>query len=161
MSFRNVPLFDILADQQSIYPGFGPVLPHSQARLDRFIKLADQATERIQSEFLAEKPQKDVGIETLDGIIEQMWSEDWDPQSGDINLFSTDFGLVLTRIIQALVGGRLVFRSETDLNHVSLYWPDRQIEVFPFHKIYKCLANRTGESLKMFVEAIRESNAEA
>ena len=154
MSLFQTPPFDVLADQKEIYPGFGEVLPDSPDRLDRFRKLADNALIRIQEGFVSDSLLLNIQPETLDDLVQQMWAEGWDPESGDVNFFVTDFGLVLTQMLQELVGGQLVFRSENDLNHISLYWPDRSLEVFPFHKSFKCLTVKEGESFRLFVQGV-------
>ena len=56
--------------------------------------------------------------------------------------------------IQDVTGGQAIFRSRTDLSHASLWWPEKRVEVFPFHKMYRRLVDRDGESLVFFVKAL-------
>jgi hypothetical protein len=79
-----------------------------------------------------------------------MWTEGWQPERSDINLFATDFGCVLTKAIEQTLDGMLVFRSSSDLSHLSVWWPQAQVEAFPFHKTYKRLLSEEGESLGFF-----------
>ncbi|MBN1919224.1 MAG: hypothetical protein JW889_15070 [Verrucomicrobia bacterium] len=90
----------------------------------------------------------------LDKIIDGMWREGWDPDASDINLFVRDFGLVLASSVLSLLGGDLVFRSEEDLSHLSIWWPVFQVEAFPFHKVYKRLYVSQGESIVSFVRGV-------
>jgi hypothetical protein len=55
---------------------------------------------------------------------------------------------------QDLLGGKLIFRSPGDIVdvHNSILWPG--VEVFPFHKAFKCLTDRDGESMAYFVRGI-------
>lgn len=154
MSPLNLSHFDLLTGQKESYPGFGNPLPESSARSSRFNTLVDAAVTRVQEGFSVNLADDSVITTKLDSIISEMWSEDWNPEPGNVNLFSTDFGLILTRTLQRLAGGTLVFRSETDLNHTSIYWPTLGIEAFPFHKVYKRLNAKEGESLDTFVGGV-------
>ena len=49
-----------------------------------------------------------------------------------------------------------MFRSESDLNHVSLWWSEQAVEAFPFHKMYKRLTSREGESVSFFVRGLEQ-----
>jgi hypothetical protein len=61
---------------------------------------------------------------------------------------------LLIQVTQDLLGGRLIFRSPGDVVdvHNSIFWPG--VEVFPFHKVFKCLTNRDGESMAYFVRGV-------
>ena len=53
-----------------------------------------------------------------------------------------------------LLGGRLIFRLPGDVVdiHNSIFWPG--VEVFPFHKAFKCLTEEEGESMSYFVRGV-------
>ena len=77
-----------------------------------------------------------------------------DPHVGNLNLFTRDFGLLLTEATLDLLGGRLVFRLPGDeiYVHNSIFWPG--VEAFPFHKAFKCLTESDGESMAYFVRGV-------
>lgn len=154
MSSPNLSHFDLLTGQKESYLGFGNPLPESSGRSSRFDALVDRAVIRVQEGFSVNLADDSVSATRLDSIISEMRDEGWKPESGNVNLFSTDFGLIVTRTLQRLAGGTLVFRSETDLNHTSIYWPTLGIETFPFHKVYKRLNAKEGESLDTFVRGV-------
>jgi hypothetical protein len=83
-----------------------------------------------------------------------MWNDGWSPEKGNINLFATDFGLVFVDAIHAVMGGELVFRSDSDITHLSMWYPTFKIEAFPFHHVCKCLLESDGSSLGYFFHAL-------
>lgn len=91
----------------------------------------------------------------LEGVIEDMWQQGWDPHHGNVDLFVRDFGLILCKSLYSQCsGGSLQFRSQTNLDHTSIWWPAQGIEAFPFHKIYKRLFSRSGESTVFFAAGV-------
>jgi hypothetical protein len=90
----------------------------------------------------------------LDKINSSMWDSGWNPQGGNVNLFTRDFGCVLTKSILALLGGVLIFRSREDVSHLSILWASSKFEAFPFHKVQKCLHSRYGETMASFMDGI-------
>ena len=96
------------------------------------------------------------GILSLEKLVGQMWDEGWDPEHGDINLFARDFGSLFFVGIHTILKGAQVFRSETDLSHASLFWAHRKAEAFPFHRIYKRLYAKDGESLPYFFDGVKQ-----
>jgi hypothetical protein len=152
--FREVPPFDYLEGQDSPYEGFGEALPVSQAREKVLRSLIAQATGRVEEEFEVELSDPNQASTELENVIAQMWAEGWNTGSGDVNLLATDFGLILTGVIGELHGGELIFRSETVLDHLSIWWVEDAIEVFPFHKAYKRLFSQYGENLNTFIRGL-------
>ena len=92
----------------------------------------------------------------MDQIISEMWDSGWNPETGNINLFARDFGVVLVDAILKSLGGKPIFRSEKDMSHLSIFWANSKLEAFPFHKVLKCLFNRQGESASSFVSSLYE-----
>lgn len=151
MSRNEIPVPDALSGDKSPYSGFGKplgVVP------ERFAKVVLEARSRIKGTFGASFVDGRRGVKTLEALIADMWSEDWNPAEANINLFVSDFGSVLTDLTQKALGGELIFRSEVDLSHVSIFWPQVRLEAFPFHKVYKRLMARDGESLVFFFDSL-------
>jgi hypothetical protein len=154
MSFRDIPLFDMLDNQDGPYPGFGDILTTTKHRDMAYIESLRIAKERVEDCFGFRFSSEKSNTSVLEQIISDMWKEGWDPSTGNINLFTTDYGLLLSNSIQTIVGGSLILRSENDLSHSSLWWPKLKLEAFPFHKVYKRLINEDGESLMLFEKGI-------
>ena len=156
MSFHEVPPFDMLTGLSLPFDGFGNVLKSSQERIDKFCGLASQACHRIEDTF-AVAFQADAAevSRQLDAVIDSMWEEGWDPSTADVNLFATDFGLVLAAAMCTASPESLTFRSESDISHISLWYIDRGVEAFPFHKVVKRLLQRDGESIASFVDGVQ------
>jgi hypothetical protein len=152
--FRDVPPFDVLTCQTTPYAGFGEPLATPSECERQFLHTEKQARDRISEVFALELGGPEQIPAKLEAIIGQMWSEGWDPERGDTNLFSTDFGCLLTEALHQTLGGCRVFRSATDLSHLSLWWPERRVEAFGFHKTYKRLLTNDGESLVFFARRL-------
>jgi hypothetical protein len=152
VSSPDLPLFDILANGARPFEGFGKVLPDAEAG-ERFAAMLEVATRRVQEVFgLPEARQLDVAA--LEAIARDMWLQGWEPGNGNVNLFTTDLGSLLTRALVAAFGGEVTFRSTSDLSHASVWWPQTRVEAFPFHKMYKRLTAERGESLVDFLGAL-------
>jgi hypothetical protein len=150
-----VPLFDLLKGQDMPYEGFGDILPYSSENNNSFDSLTEEAEERMKESFGVELNDVNKTIVDLENTIEEMWQEGWNPEEANINLFATDFGLLLSKIIKELYGGTTIFRSSSELNHLSIWWNEKGVEVFPFHKAYKCLTNEYGENMVSFVKDLK------
>ena len=155
MSYLEVPPFDVLTKQRLPYEGFGAVLPVSEDVQQRFEEVAKQARDRIGDVFSVRIGEDQDAVRKLEDIIAEMWSQDWNPEEGNFDLFVRDFGSIFTRSVSRLLGGRLVFRSETDLSHLSCWWRSSEIEAFPFHKVHKRLSFQEGESLPFFFSGLQ------
>ena len=153
MSLLEVPPCESLAQGTSPYSGFGPLVSETET-IENFSRVVSEASTRISQMFGVSPPADRTGIAALEEVVSGMWSEGWDPETADVNLFVRDFGSLFMSIIQAMNGGEAVFRSKTDLSHASLWWPKKRLEVFPFHKMYRRLTDREGESLVFFVDSL-------
>jgi hypothetical protein len=153
VSLLEIPPFEALTQGTSPYSGFGPLVT-DKATAASFDRVVSEAVARISETFGLAASLDEKGVAALEGVVSRMWDEGWDPEARDVNLFVRDLGSAFMAIIQARVGGEAVFRSQTDLSHASLWWPQKRLEVFPFHKMYRRLIERDGESLTFFVEAL-------
>ena len=156
MSFHEVPPFDSLTDQAAPHEGFGDILSCRDITERKFIEGVAEAANRISEVFDVRIGTRLGNVRELDRLIDDMWFEGWTPNDDAINVFATDFGSVLTHLIREAFGGELVFRSDSDLSHLSCWWESERIEVFPFHKTYKRLSSREGESLVFFVSRVKQ-----
>jgi len=154
VSSLRVPAFDLLTEQQIPYGGFGDPLPDSSERPSRLDDAADEARCRIEKSFAINLDKPSNVPERLDGIIAGMWVHGWSPEKGDINLFVGDFGLLLTSALLKRFGGKAVFRSDEDVSHLSVWWPEKGIEAFPFHHVLRCLLEQESDSNSSFVKGI-------
>ncbi len=156
MSFRDAPLFDLLSGAVSPFSGFGPLIPPELA-IPRFEEVADQARERLADVFGIGITQGSEVLEAIEAVIASMWLEGWDPDQGDLDVFARDFGTLVATAILNTLGGKLTFRSETDLSHASLWWEDAKTAVFPYHKVAKRLLRRDGEDLRYFWRSLAKT----
>jgi hypothetical protein len=154
VSFRDIPEFDSLTGVDAPFGGADIAL-REEAR-PRFEEVFHQAHSRIRETFGIAVPSGLLGSENLEMLIAEMWSEGWDPAKGDVALFVRDFGVLLAHGILDDLGGLLIFRSLTDLSHVSVWWPQMRIETFPFHKMYKRMTCIDGESLTYYTRSLKD-----
>lgn len=145
--------FDALSGSKEPFEGFGPALPSVGAER-AFRVVVSQARERVKSVFNEDIGPDRRGVETVEQVVVTMWQEGWNPEAGDLDLFARDFGALVTDSILSEVGGTLVFRSQTDLSHTSLWWPAQQFEVFPFHRAAKRLVRQEGEGLLYLFDSV-------
>jgi hypothetical protein len=158
LSIRDIPNFpaiDMFSGKATKpYHGFGGVIANS-GELERQLHAdAVRVREDFRKTFRARLVSPTSTPKELDDIVKKMWETGWDPRVGNLNLFIRDFGLLLIEATMELLGGRLVFRSPGDdvYIHNSIFWPG--VEVFPFHKAFKCLTESDGESMAYFVRGV-------
>ncbi len=154
MSDDDVPLLDILEGVDAPSQFFGAVAVLSSREVRRFQKAAATARGRVEEGFRRMWNAPGADPRKLDEIIDEMWDQGWVPDIGDLNLFSTDFGLILTEAIFRRFGGKLVVRSEVDFKHCSIWWPEKRLEAFPFHRVLKRLYKREGDSIEFLIAGI-------
>ncbi len=153
MSPLEVPPFEALTQGTSPYSGFGPIV-NDEETTQNFSRVVSEASARLDEMFGLTPSRDRTGIAALEELVSRIWSEGWDPETADVNLFVRDLGSILMSLTQAIAGGDTVFRSPTDVSHASLWWPNERLEVFPFHKMYRRLVDRDGESLVFFVDGL-------
>lgn len=153
---NQVPAFDAILGIALPFAGFGDVLQNTSEIEAKFRLTALEAQKRLHRGFGTRFQNVPETLQELDRILADMWNTGWKPESGNLNLFVTDFGLVLAVSILDLLGGVPTFRSETDLSHFSIVWPSIKLEVFPFHKSLNCLNCREGQSISGFVTGLTE-----
>lgn len=135
----KVPAFDLLDGQEQPYTGFGEPLKKSTKRTDKLAALIENAYLRIHDGFNVDVSDPSDAAREIDRILEGMWSQGWSPTDANVNLFSTDFGLAVTGAMLKKYGGEVIFRSDTVLDHLSIWWKAERKEAFPFHHMLKCL----------------------
>jgi hypothetical protein len=156
-SSHEIPLFDVLTNRSSPYSGFGEILQNSAQLENELHEAAATARHQVQDTFDTKlRTSQETPKEELDAIVRTMWNTGWDPEVGNLNLFTRDFGLIMIEAVLHLVGGKLIFRSARNANHCSVYWDTAAIEAFPFHKAAKCLLNQDGESMAYFVDSLAD-----
>lgn len=155
MSRNSIPLFDFLSGYSAPFGGFGTPLEQSPEKMHRFHTEAKEAKKRLVVGFQKQLSDLESVTKELESIASEMWMQGWDPNKDAINLFTTDFGLVLTSSIVESLGGVIIFRQEEDISHLSIWWQHKHAEAFPFHKIYKRLFKSEGESISFFVDRLR------
>jgi hypothetical protein len=158
LSIRDIPDFpaiDMFSGKATTpYHGFGGVVQESSELERRLHADAARVRAEIRKTFRVRLESSTSIPKELDGLVERMWATGWNPHVGSLNLFTRDFGLLLTEATLDLLGGRLVFRSPGDeiYVHNSIFWPG--VEAFPFHKAFKCLTESDGESMAYFVRGV-------
>jgi hypothetical protein len=154
--FLEVPPFDVLTGQAEPYVGFGEAIVDSQEFENVLIDTERRARNRISEVFGVQWDGVREVIPMLEAIVNRMWEEGWSSNADETNLFAADFGCILYIGLHQMFGGRYVFRSPSDLSHASLWWQQKGVEAFPFHKVYKRLIAREGESLSYFADHLKQ-----
>jgi hypothetical protein len=95
------------------------------------------------------------GHKPITDAICSMWTAGWDPDRDNLELFTRDFGAILCGSLLEARGAVLVARDGEHGFHSSVSFPDKHIEAFPWHKVYKRLRCRDGESLVYFFDSVR------
>lgn len=155
MSNLEVPPFDMLTHQDHPFSGFGETTAYENTLPLEFSTTARTATQNVVDTFGLEPALGFDFIKSLDEIVDEMWQEGWDPHKANINLFTRDFGCLVTVSILNELSGTLVLRSKPILDHASIWWKDKSLEVFPFHVTFKRLLYRDGNTLHFFARAVR------
>lgn len=157
MSKIDIPPFDIITGDANPFDGFGKIIEDKKNVEIRFLKVVKEVSDRIRDIFNIDVDCENYDAVTdLENIIYQMWLEDWDPEAGDYNLFTRDFGSILAREIKSRLGGEYIFRSRKSLDYMSIFWKEKKVEAFPFFKVLKRLFNKDGESLTYFFASLRK-----
>jgi hypothetical protein len=150
-SHNEIMDFDLLVGKAPPFLGFGEVIQESEELEKELDTAADQVRRQIRDTFGAKLDNPSTTPKELDDIIQELWETGWDPQVGNLALFTRDLGLLLTEATLDLLGGNLIFRSKSDVMHWSIFWADQGVEAFPFHKALKCLTHLHGETMTFFV----------
>jgi hypothetical protein len=157
LSKIDIPPFDIITGDAIPFDGFGNIIEDKKNVEISFIKVLKEVSERIRDIFDLDLDCENIDAVTdLENIISQMWLEGWDPEVGDYNLFTRDFGSILAREIKSQLGGEYIFRSRKRLDYMSIFWKEKKVEAFPFFKVLKRLFNKDGESLIYFFNSLRK-----
>jgi hypothetical protein len=157
LSKIDIPPFDIITGDAIPFDGFGNIIEDKKNVGISFIKVLKEVSERIRDIFDLDLDCENIDAVTdLENIISQMWLEGWDPEVGDYNLFTRDFGSILAREIKSQLGGEYIFRSRKRLDYMSIFWKEKKVEAFPFFKVLKRLFNKDGESLIYFFNSLRK-----
>jgi hypothetical protein len=147
-------MFDLLKGEETPTFIFGNTFIEPKEEMRNLQVVSNEAKRRFVEMFLGNK--KEITISFLEKTIRKMWEEGWTPQKGNINLFATDFGAILTCLLLKRLNGKIVFRSKTDLNNLSIWWEKKKIEVFPFHKMLKRLSSQEGDDIEYFFNQIEQ-----
>jgi hypothetical protein len=148
---REIVDFDLLVGKTEPFLGFGEVSQNSSEIERELHKAADQARQQLRRIFGAKLDNASTTPKELDDIIQELWQTGWNPETGNLELFIRDLGLVLTEATLDLLEGKLIFRSTGNVIHCSIFWAEQGVEAFPFHKALKCLTHMHGETMTFFV----------
>ena len=141
----------------------GPVVQGVAATqgLRDLAEIAVTARNAVRHIFRQDLEADEAGMSRLDEIVQGMWRDRWNPAEANLDLFVTHFGSLLASALLSLSGSEAIFRDGRALDHVSVFFRlEPSMEYFPFHKAYKCLTNREGESFaQLFRDARRQAGA--
>jgi hypothetical protein len=151
---HQIPTVDLVRGKRP-YLGYGPVVQDSPQSQSELHEAAISVRHDLREMFGVRLERPSDAAAELDGIVRSMWGSGWDPEIGNVELFTRDFGLILIEAILELEGGKLIFRSKDNALHWSIFWPGAEIEAFPFHRTLKCMLHREGESMTCFVNDLR------
>ena len=155
--------FDALVGGRTPTLMFGPPLQGDLEASARcaLAELSVDARRRVADSFKETIEPNAAGVEGLDDIIKNMWKSDWSPEHSIIDRICTDFGALYCAAFLSVSGLQPVFRSTTELDHVSFWNAASTREYFPFHKVVKALSSCEGESLaQMFADALSDRPAQ-
>lgn len=154
VSNHKILPFDLLNGQAEPFAGFGAILLGGPQQVELFRKCVNTAKQRVRDTFGVTCDNVRTVPSELDGIFKQMWAQGWSGTSSSLNLFVTDLGCILTDSLLGFPGARLVFRSENDISHLSVWWEESHIEAFPFHLVLKCLTENGTTSAGAFARGV-------
>jgi hypothetical protein len=157
MTTAAIPAFDALQGKDSPTDCFGPVLradAHVRA-MSNLAAVCEQAEAAVRDIF-GQDLTRPGSIVELDDVIHEMWATGWDPAPGNVKLFVVHFGALLASAMLRTHGTVGVFRSETIIDHVSVWHRQSRTEYFPVHKVVKCLTARYGESASQMYNDLRK-----
>jgi hypothetical protein len=157
LSKIEIPPFDLITGDAIPFDGFGNIIEDKKNVEISFLKVLKEVNDRIRDIFNLDLNCENIdAVKDLENIISQMWLEGWDPEAGNYNLFTRDFGSILAREIKSQLGGEYIFRSRKRLDYMSIFWKEKKVEAFPFFKVLKRLFNKDGESLTYFFASLRK-----
>ena len=113
----------------------------------QFFEAVTKARAQVLDAFGVEIVAGADGVSSLDGIIKEMWDTGWSPDRNSLDLFMADFGVLFAAALLGIAGAAPVFRSSQVIDHMSVWLPQAGMEVFPIHKVLKCLRHSEGENL--------------
>ena len=158
MTQIEIPPFDAIIGSAKPTGSFGDILKYEEHEkaISEFENLVLLAKEAVREDFNLNLSDFTNAADELDNIILEMWSEGWNPENGDLNLFCSHFGAVLASLLIAVPNTKFVFRSSTELDNLSIWHEPSKTEYFPFHKIAKCLTVKHGESVRQMVNDLNQ-----
>ena len=143
--------FDLLVGKTAPFLGFGEVIPDATQIEWQFHKSANQIRRQVRNVFGVRLDSASTTPKELDDIVQELHESGWSSKTGNVELFTCDLGLLLAEATLELLGGRLIFRSPSNVVHCSIFYADQGVEAFPFHKALKCLTQEDGETMTFFV----------
>lgn len=144
-------MFDVLAGGASPSGDFGPVRRPGPG----FDDMALAVRTRIEESFDVDLNVAADVPEAIESIAAGMWSTGWTEMDANTAVLPHDLGLVLTVALHVTLGGSILTRGDDQWIHCSIWWEDRRLEAFPFHKVLKRLTEQDGESLTYFDRSLR------
>ncbi len=158
MNEIEIPPFDALIGSEKPTDSFGGILENAEFDIAmlRFEELANQAIITVCEMFDINLSDPKITADELDGIISEMWSTGWNPEEADFNLFCSHYGTILASLMKIVPNTSIVFRSSSNINHLSIWHESSKTEYFPFHKIAKCLTRRHGESVRQMIGDLKQ-----
>ncbi len=151
----DIPLFDCLRGHAQPCRNFGDPLIFEGTLPVNYQAAVEISRAQVREVFGIEMTSADSTLLELEDVITTMWRQDWEPTESRLNLFTTHFGCLFTEALRGKLGGSFVTRSEVDVLHSSLWWPEQKVEAFPFHMMYKRLLEEVGHSLPFFERGLR------
>jgi hypothetical protein len=89
-SHSKIVDFDLLVDQPAPFRGFGEVVQDSTEDERKLHKNADQVRRQIRDTFDAKLDNVSAIPKELDDIAHELWETGWDPEVGNLALFTRD-----------------------------------------------------------------------
>ncbi len=158
MTQIEITPFDAIIGSEKPTGSFGNILKYEERdeAISEFENLLLLAKESVRENFNIFLSDSINAATELDNVISEMWSEGWNPEVGDLNLFCSHFGAILASLLIAVPNTKYVFRSSTELDNLSVWHEPSKTEYFPFHKIAKCLTAEHGESARQMVNDLNQ-----
>src|SRR5690606_34787898 len=136
--------FDTLKGDDSPFRGFGEPTIYDSHGPSAYEGALETAKASAREYFGIGFQEPSNVIAAIEEAISSMWQTGWDPQTGRVDLFVWHFGILVAEALRIKYRGSFVIRDEQDYLRASLWWPEQEVEAFPFHKTYKRLHDRDG-----------------
>ena len=114
--------FDAIIGSEKPTDSFGSIFEDEEYELtlSQFEIFAIEVKESLRDRFDLVLSDLKTVTDELDNVISEFWSEGWVPEKNNSDLFCSHFGTILATFLNAVPNTKIIFRSSTELNNLSI-----------------------------------------